>query len=318
MKQITVMKFTFFMLGAAALLQLSSCSHPFTSDASGSFEADEVIVSSEQSGKLLSLAVREGDQLKKSQVIGQIDVLNDQLKAEQIEASIQALHQKTNDPQLQADFYKRQVMVQEAQLSQLKREQNRVASLLKADAATQKQLDDLNASIDQLNKQLEVTRQQLTLSVSNINTQNRSILSEQKPLEKSVAQVKNQISKGQIICPITGTVLAKYAYEGEMTSVGKALFKIANLDTIYLKAYVTGVQLPQIKLGQKVKVLIDEGKDQFKNYEGTITWISSKSEFTPKTIQTKDERANLVYAIKVSVKNDGFLKIGMYGEVKFQ
>jgi len=136
--------------------------------------------------------------------------------------------------------------------------------------------------------------------------------------DENISQVKNQIAKGQILSPISGTVLAKYAFEGEMTSTGKALFKMANLDTITLKVYISGTQLPQVKLGQQVKVLIDQGKDDFKNYTGTISWISSKSEFTPKTIQTKDERANLVYAMKVRVKNDGYLKIGMYGEVKFQ
>ncbi|GBL35358.1 UPF0194 membrane protein YP_0975 [Filimonas sp.] len=132
-----------------------------------------------------------------------------------------------------------------------------------------------------------------------------------------MAQIRNQISKGQIICPIKGTVLTKYAYEGEMATTGKALFKIANLDTMVLKVYVSGIQLPQVKLGQTIKVLIDQGKDEFKEYAGTISWVSAKSEFTPKTIQTKDERANLVYAVKVRVKNDGYLKIGMYGEIKF-
>lgn len=306
------------LMAVIALIMFSACRNKFTSDASGTFEAEEIIVSSEQTGKLLSFVVNEGQSLQKNAVVGQIDVSNDQLKAEQVKASIRALNQKTNNPQEQVNFIKRQLNVQQAQMSQLQRERARVSSLLKADAATQKQLDDINSSIDQLNKQIDVTNQQLKLNVSNINTQNRSILSEQNPLEKSVAQIQNMISKGQIICPIAGTVLTKYAYEGEMTATGKALFKIANLDTMSLKAYVSGIQLPQIKLGQTVKVLIDNGKDGFKEYPGTISWISSKSEFTPKTIQTKDERANLVYAIKVRTKNDGYLKIGMYGEVKFQ
>lgn len=301
-----------------SLIAFSACRNKFTSDASGTFEAEEIIVSSEQTGKLLSFTVNEGQQLQKNAVVGQIDVSNDQLKAEQVKASIKALNQKTNNPQEQINFIKRQLNVQQAQMTQLQRERARVSSLLKDDAATQKQLDDINSSIDQLNKQIDVTNQQLKLNVSNINTQNRSILSEQNPLEKSVAQIQNMISKGQIVSPISGTVLTKYAYEGEMTASGKALFKIANLDTISLKAYVSGIQLPEIKLGQTVKVLIDDGKDGFKEYPGTISWISSKSEFTPKTIQTKDERANLVYAMKVRTKNDGYLKIGMYGEVKFK
>lgn len=300
------------------VLALSSCQHKFTSDASGTFEADEVIVSAEQTGKLLSFTVNEGDQLERNALVGQIDVSNDQLKAAQIKASIQALHQKTNNPQEQINFIKRQLDVQRSQMAQLHRERTRISNLLKADAATQKQLDDITSSIDQLSKQIDVTQQQLNLNVSNINTQNRSILSEQNPLEKSVEQIQNLINKGQILSPIKGTVLSKYAFQGEMTTVGKALFKIANLDTISLKAYVTGIQLAEIKLGQSVKVLIDDGKDAFKEYPGTISWVSSKSEFTPKTIQTKDERANLVYAIKVRTKNDGYLKIGMYGEVKFK
>ncbi len=305
------------VLISAAFVLAYSCRNKFTSDASGSFETEEVIVSAEQTGRILSLTINEGDLVEKNATIGQIDVTNDRLKAEQVEASIKALQEKTSNPQEQIDLIKRQLNVQQAQMNQLQKEKTRISNLLRADAATQKQLDDINASIDQLARQTEVTRQQLNVNVTNINTQNRSILSERAPLEKNIAQIKNQISKGEIISPIKGTVLTKYAYEGEMTAAGKALFKIANLDNMVLKAYVSGMQLPQIKIGQTVKVLIDNGKDGFKEYRGTITWIASKSEFTPKTIQTKDERTNLVYAIKVKVKNDGYLKIGMYGEVKF-
>ncbi len=312
------MKQLFFILTGITVLMFSACRNTFTSDASGTFEADEVIVSSEQSGKLISFKVSEGDNLEKNALLGQIDVSGDKLKVAQVEASIHALSLKTNDPQAQTELVKRQLALQESQMSQLQHERIRMSNLLAADAATQKQLDDINSSIDQLNKQLEVTKQQLKLYLSNINTQNRSILSEQSPLQKSVAQIQNQIDKGQILSPIKGTVLTKYAYEGEMTTVGKALFKIANLDTITLKAYISGLQLPQVSLGQQVNVLIDNGKNDFKKYTGTISWIAAKSEFTPKTIQTKDERANLVYAIKVRVRNDGYLKIGMYGEVKFK
>ena len=307
----------FFLLMNAAMIMLASCGNKFSSDASGTFETEEVIVSAEQTGRILTLNINEGDLVEKNASIGQIDVTTDRLKAEQVEASIKALQEKTSNPQEQIDLIKRQLSVQQAQMNQLQKEKVRISNLLRADAATQKQLDDINASIDQLSRQSEVTRQQLNVSVTNINTQNRSILSERAPLEKNIAQIRNQISKGEIISPIKGTILTKYAYEGEMTAAGKALFKIANLDNMVLKAYVSGIQLPQIKLGQNVKVLIDNGKDGFKEYAGNISWISSKSEFTPKTIQTKDERANLVYAIKVKVKNDGYLKIGMYGEVKF-
>lgn len=311
------MKKLIYAFSCISMLAFSSCADKFTSDASGSFETDEIIVSAEQTGKILALTVNEGDNVQKNSSVGQIDVTDSKLKAEQVQASINALRQKTNNPQDQVNLIKSQLQVQESQLTQLNREKNRISNLLKADAATQKQLDDINSSIDQLSKQILVTKQQLNVNVTNINTQNRSILSEQNPLEKSIAQIQNQINKGEILVPITGTVLTKYAFEGEMASPGKALFKIANMDVMNLKAYVSGIQLAQIKLGQPVKVLIDNGKKEFKEYPGTISWISSKSEFTPKTIQTKDERANLVYALKVRVKNDGFLKIGMYGEVKF-
>jgi HlyD family secretion protein len=209
---------------------------------------------------------------------------------------------------------KKQLAVQESQLEHQLHERTRTANLVKADAATRKQLDDIDAGIDQLRKQIVATRQQLSVNNSNTDTQNRSILSGTAPLEKTVAQFQEQINKGQVINPINGTVLVNYALQGEMQVVGKPLYKIANTDTLDLRAYITGNQLPQIKLNQKVKVRIDQGEKKYKEYHGTITWISSKSEFSPKTIQTKDERANLVYAIKIKVKNDGYLKIGMYGE----
>jgi HlyD family secretion protein len=164
--------------------------------------------------------------------------------------------------------------------------------------------------------QMTVTRQQKNVVQSNIATQNRSILSEGKPLEKRAAQLNEQIQKASITNPISGTVLTKYAEAGEITTIGKAIYKIADISTLKLRAYITGDQLPLVKLGQQVKVFVDAGKDAYKEMTGTITWISDKAEFTPKTIQTKEERANLVYAMKIDVKNDGYLKIGMYGEVK--
>ena len=175
----------------------------------------------------------------------------------------------------------------------------------------------MNAAIDQLQKQISVFKQQIVLDESKIATQNRSILSEQNPLEKSVAQIQDQINKGQIVNPISGIVLTKYALEGEMTTIGKALYKITNLDTITLRAYITESQLTSVKLNQSVKVYTDDGAKNYKEYPGQVYWISDKSEFTPKTIQTRDERANLVYAVKIRVKNNGYLKLGMYGEVKF-
>ena len=163
---------------------------------------------------------------------------------------------------------------------------------------------------------MAVTQQQINVKKNDIATQNRSILSEAEPLKKRVAQLEDQQQRANIVNPVSGTVITKYAEAGEITSSGKALYKIADLSELNLRAYVTGVQLPTIKLGQQVKVMIDQGEKKYKEYTGNIIWISDKAEFTPKTIQTKEERANLVYAIKVKVKNDGYLKIGMYGEVK--
>jgi len=306
-----------FTASLLILLATSCRQNKIETDASGVFESDEVIVSAEQSGKLLSFPIKEGDTLAKGVITGNIDMSNTQLQKQQIQASIAALKQKTTNPNPQIELIKKQLAVQQSQLDQQLRERTRTENLLKADAATQKQLDDINAAIDQLQKQIAVSRQQIALDNSNISTQNRTIFSEQGPMEKSVAQIQDQIDKGQIVNPIKGTVLIKYALEGEMTTMGKALYKIANLDTLTLRAYVTGAQLTEVKLGQPVKVYTDEGASKYREYAGQVYWISDKSEFTPKTIQTKDERANLVYAVKIRVKNDGYLKLGMYGEVKF-
>lgn len=307
MKQIIVL-FT-------AILLLNSCAEKIDYDASGNFEADEVIVSAQQNGVLLSYTITDGDQLKAGDNVGRIDVKIVELQKQQTEASIAALSEKIAAPNNQEELVRRQLEVQKSQLSQQLREKTRTENLVKADAATQKQLDDINAFIDQLRKQIAVTEQQIKLNTYNTNTQNRGILSEKAPMEKMAAQFQEQINRGQIINPTTGTVLVSYALQGEMQTVGKPLYKIANTDTLTLRAYITGTQLPQIKVGQQLTVRVDNGKEAYKEYPGTITWISSKSEFSPKTIQTKDERANLVYAIKVRVANDGYLKIGMYGEV---
>lgn len=285
-------------------------------DATGTFEADEVVVSSELAGKLLSFNVQEGMQLPKDSIVGVVDAKNIALQQEQVEASIKALSEKTADVNPQIRLLKNQEAVQQSQLDNLLHEKARVENLLKADAATGKQLDDINAQIDVIKKQIAVTQQQIAVQQSNISTQNRGILSEKDPLQKRVAQLQDQAQRANIVNPLTGTVLTKYAEEGEITAAGKALYKIADVSYLNLRAYVTGIQLPQIKLGQEATVLIDNGEKGYKEYKGQITWIADKAEFTPKTIQTKEERANLVYAIKVKVKNDGYLKIGMYGEVK--
>lgn len=303
----------------ASVIVLGSCGRNDNDyDASGNFEADEVIVSAEQNGELLSFNVKEGEQLSAGATVGQIDITLAQLQKEQTEAAITALKEKTSDAGEQTALVQRQLAVEESQLDHLIKERERTRNLVKADAATQKQLDDMNAQIDQQQKRINVTKQQIRLNTSNTATQNRSILSERGPLEKMAEQYQEQIKKGEIINPIAGTVLATYALKGEMAMIGKPLYKIANTDTLNLRAYITGEQLSQIKIGEKVEVRIDSGATGFKSYSGSIIWIASKSEFTPKTIQTKNERANQVYAIKVSVPNDGYLKIGMYGEVLFK
>jgi HlyD family secretion protein len=309
---------SFISLVLAISITISSCdSNRNAFDASGNFEADEVLVSAQQSGQLIAYSVKEGDRLQEGTVVGQIDVQIPTLQKEQVQASISVLKEKTTSADDQVAVAKKQLSVQQAQLDHLYHERKRTAQLVQSDAAPRKQLDDLDAQVDQLQKQMAVTREQIDLYRSNTATQNRNILSEKAPLEKTVQQFQAQINKGQVISPITGIVLTNYALKGEMAVMGKPLFKIANTDTLTLRAYITGEQLPLIKTGQPVQVRIDQGDKKYRSYPGTITWISDKSEFTPKTIQTKNERANLVYALKVRVKNDGYLKIGMYGEVLF-
>ncbi len=310
------MKSLHLLIIVSGLILISCNGNGNISDASGTFEADETIVSSEMSGKIISFNVEEGALLFKDSVIGAVDATNISLQQDQVEASIQALGQKTSDANPQIQLLQNQIAVQQSQLDNLLHEKSRIENLIKADAATGKQLDDINAQIDVVKKSMSVTQQQINVQKNNIATQNRSILSEAEPLRKRIAQLKDQQQRANIINPINGTVTTKYAETGEITSAGKALYKIADLSSLNLRAYITGVQLPLIKLNQTVKVLIDEGAKKYKEYSGTIIWISDKAEFTPKTIQTKEERANLVYAIKVKVKNDGYLKIGMYGEVK--
>lgn len=302
----------------AATLLISCNGNGNKFDASGTFEATEVIVSSELNGKILSFTINEGDTISANRVIGSIDAVGLSLQKEQVQASISSLNDKTVDVGPQVQLLQNQLAVQQSQLANLLHEKQRVENLIKQDAATGKQLDDINAQIDVVKKQMVVTQQQINVQRSNVSTQNKSILSESKPLQKRVAQFDDQLKRADIVNPVNGTVLTKYAEAGEITAAGKALYKIADLSVLKLRAYVTNDQLAQIKLGQQVKVLVDDGKGKYKEMTGTISWISDKAEFTPKTIQTKEERANLVYAIKVNVKNDGYLKIGMYGEVKFQ
>lgn len=317
--KIIYMQKVILLLTGFTLTLLVSCTNKGSDfDATGTFETDEVIVSSELGGKILSFSIEEGNTIGKDSIIGLIDATNVSLQKEQAEATIESLGDKTANVGPQVKLLQDQLAVQQSQLNNLLHERQRIDNLIKADAATGKQLDDINAQVDVVKKQMSVTQQQINVQQSNVATQNRSILSEGKPLSKRVAQLDDQLKKASIVNPVNGTVITKYAQAGEITAPGKALYKIADLSVLTLRAYINGVQLSQVKLGQTVKVLIDDGKDSYKELPGTITWISDKAEFTPKTIQTKEERANLVYAMKIKVKNDGYLKIGMYGEVKFQ
>ena len=302
-----------------AIAFLMSCNNSdMKHDATGVFEADEVIVSAEVGGKILAFYAEEGDTLSKGRTAAVIDATNLSLQKEQVEASINALKEKTNDVQPQIRMLEEQIRVQQSQLATLEKEKARFENLVKADAATPKQLDDIQAQLDVIHRQINVTQRQIDVQRSQVGTQNRSVMSEKEPLQKRVAQLEDQLSRTNVVNPVGGTVLTKYVHAGEITGPGKPLYKIADLSYVLLRAYITGQQLPEIKLGQQVSVLIDEGAKNYKTYAGTITWISDKAEFTPKTIQTKEERANLVYAIKIKVPNDGYLKIGMYGEVLFK
>ncbi len=273
-------------------------------DASGSFEAIETIVSAEANGMIESLEIEEGQVLDAGQYCGYIDSTQLYLKKRQLEAQIVAILGKKPDIPVQLSTLQEQLRTAE-------RERTRIAGLVKGEAATTKQLDDIDAQIELLKKQIEA--QKSTLSISSAGLSKEVI-----PLQWQIAQLQDQLAKCSIVNPLKGTVLAKYAETKEMTAAGKPLYKIADLSEIILRAYITGNQLPQVKLGQGVKVLTDDGKGGYDKGEGTIIWINDKAEFTPKTIQTKDERANMVYAIKIKIKNKGIYKIGMYGEILFK
>ncbi len=272
-------------------------------DASGTFESTEIIVSSQATGQLLQFNVNEGDSLHANQVVGYVDSMQLHLTKLQLLENQKAILAGRPDVKSQIDATQKQI--DNTQL-----EQQRIQNLVKGNVATQKQLDDVNSKLAVLQAQLAAQKSSLGNTTSTLNQQG-SAASAQLQL------LSDQIKKCVIINPIDGTVLTTYANASEVTAAGKPLYKIADLSMVELRAYVTGDQFANVKLGQKVKVQVDESKDKYRNYDGVIDWISDKAEFTPKTIQTKDERANLVYAIKIKVKNDGFIKLGMYGEVKF-
>lgn len=302
------------------LVTLSTACTKFApkADAYGNFEADERIVSAEASGKILALSIEEGQQLKAGQQVGAIDSLQIALKREQLQASIRAVIAKSPAIGAQLAVYEKQSASVRQQLATLEREKRRVENLLKNDAATPKQLDDLNAQIEAAQRQMDVIGEQKSASNASLGVQKSGLLAEVLPLQKQIAQLDDQLTKSRIINPLDGTVLVKYAEPGEITGFGKPLFKVADLSTLTLRAYVAGDQLASIKIGQEVKVLVDVADGKQQEFGGKIRWISSRAEFTPKVIQTKEERVNLVYAVKVSVANEqGILKIGMPGELKF-
>jgi HlyD family secretion protein len=298
------MKKTNFIYLLLILLSFISCKEKTNNyDASGSFEATETIISAEANGKILQLNIEEGQQLDSGQVIGFIDSTQLHLSKLQLVQNKKAI--LSSRPEADA-----QVKALRTELENAKRDQERTEKLVLGGIASQKQLDDENAKIATLQAKLNAQESSLRTTTSSINEQGSTV-------ETQLNEINDQLKKCIIINPVKGTVLTKYAEKFEMAGLGKPLYKIADISTIILRAYITGDQLHQVKIGQKVNVFTDDGKGGYKETEGIITWINDKSEFTPKTIQTKNERANLVYATKVSVKNDGYLKIGMYGEVKW-
>ncbi len=265
-------------------------------DAYGNFEATEITVSSESNGKIEFLNVEEGAQLKKESLVGLIDTLQLHYNREQLKASIETVQSKSAS-------VLSQINVLNEQLKTAKIEQTRIQNMYAENAATKRQIDEIDGKVKVIEKQ-----------ISSVQTQNTPILNEIKSIKVQIEKLDDQIKKSKITNPVDGTVLTKYAEPSEITAFGRPLYKIANLNEMELRVYVTETQLAQIKIGQKVTVAIDADNDT-KKYEGNITWISAQAEFTPKVIQTKEERANLVYAVKVAVKNDGSLKIGMPAEV---
>ena len=288
-----MMKTIFYALSAALLL--ASCRGGDSGfDATGVFETTEITVSAQGAGEIKLFDLREGQTLQAGLAVGYIDTLQLSLKREELLGSLQATDSRRYDVN--------------RQIASL-REQKRYENLVQANAANRKQLDDINA-------RLAVLEKQLAAQTETLEKGNRSVGGQVRMLEAQIAQVEDRIRKCVITSPATGTVLAKYAEPGELAAQGRALFKVGNLEEMYLRAYITAPQLTTLKIGQSVRVFADMGEEDRREYPGTVAWISDQAEFTPKTIQTRDERANLVYAVKVAVKNDGYIKRGMYGELK--
>ena len=282
---------------------LAACSNNDKAyDASGVFEATEVTVSAKTQGEVLNLWADEGDAIQEGDTLGAIDNRQLVFQKEQLVNNRQANDSRVMDVETQIASVKQQI-------TNTQKEKVRFEELLQEKAASRKQVDDLDYQLSVLQKQLAQLTEQLS-------TQNRSLKDQSKGIDAQISQVEEQLTDAVITSPLTGTVIQKYVEKGEYVSPGKALFKLANLQTMKLRAYLTADQVAGIKLGQKVRVYADQGVADRKEYEGTITWISQKAEFTPKTIMTRDERANLVYAIKIRINNDGLIKAGMYGDIK--
>lgn len=292
-------------LAATASVLFSSCrGNRDTFDATGAFEATEVIVSSEANGKIKELSLQEGERLQAGAVLGYIDTTQLYLKKMQLAAGLRSVDIRKPD-------IRKQIAALEQQIAVARTEQQRMENLVRAKAGNQKQVDDITNNISVLQKQLDA-------QYSTLNKTTFASDADAEGIVYQIMQLDDQLQKSRIVNPQTGTVLVKYAEPGETTAAGKPLYKIADTDLLYLRAYVTADQLSLLRQGQSVRVFADYGTGNRREYPGTITWISDKSEFTPKGIQTKDERANLVYAIKIAVKNDGYLKIGQYGETVFE
>lgn len=294
------MKYSYILI--AAILLVSCNRNKPGHDASGTFEAVETIVPAEASGILKAFTIEEGQTVAAGEVIGYIDSTQLYLKKKQLLAQVTAVLSRRPD-------VKAQLAALNEQLKQARHEQARISNLVKADAATQKQLDDANAQVLIITRQINAQESSLGISVN-------SLSEETLPLTIQVEQLNDQLEKCRIINPSKGSVLTKYAEVNEMAVAGKPLYKLADLSEMILRAYVSSSQFSAVQLNQPVKMLVDDENGTYKEYAGVIEWISDKAEFTPKTIQTKDERANLVYAIKIRVKNDGRLKIGMYADVQ--
>ena len=293
-----------FITMAIAALLLAACGNSEKEyDATGTFEATETTVSAEQNGTLLTFAINEGDEIEAGSEVGLIDTTQTWLKLQQARATQEVYQSQKPDMEKQTSATRQQ-------LAKAQAEQQRYKELVADGAAPSKMLDDATNHV-------QVLQRQLAAQLSSLSTNTNALSKQMAATEVQIDQLRDQLHKCHIKAPLKGTVLEKYAERGEFVAVGKPLFKMADMEQVYIRAYVTSAQLQSIRTGQQVKVFADYGDGKKQEYDGTVSWISSRSEFTPKTILTDDERADLVYAVKVRVKNDGFIKIGMYGEVKF-